>query len=212
MQLIEDLLDKLGFKLNLIIECIVTTIDQTGKINVAPMGVKRVSSKILQLDIFHDSKTLLNLKSTREAVINIVSDITVFYRALFENNFSQNEFLKTNKISTPYLKQADAYIETIVEDFLVKGIITTVKLRPIAITILNQYPRGFSRCDYAILESLIHATRIRVFMETNESKTRELLELIKYYHEYVTIRCPEKPYREVMSRLLELIHSWMNKK
>ena len=145
-------------------------------------------------------------------MINVINDITIFYRALFENNFSQNEFSKPNKINTPHLKQAEAYIEVIAEDFLTKDIITTVKLRPVAITILKQYPRGFSRCDFAVLESLIHATRIKAFMKTDKSKTQELLELIRHYYEYVTRRCPEKPYREVMSRLLELIHSWMNEK
>jgi len=212
MQSVEHLLDKLGFKPNLIIECIVTTTDRTGEINVAPMGVKRVSSRVLQLDIFQGSKTLSNIRSTKEAVINVVNDVTVFYRALFENDFSQNEFSKPNKINTPYLKQAEAYIEVIAEDFLTRDLVTTVKLRPVAIAILKQYPRGFSRCDFAVLESLIHATRIKAFMKTDRSKTHELLELVKHYYEYVTRRCSEKPYREVMSRLLELIHSWMSEK
>jgi hypothetical protein len=60
-----------------IIETIVTTVDATGSINFAPMGVEWGEETIV-LKPFLDTTTFRNLKATGVAVVNLTDDAMLF--------------------------------------------------------------------------------------------------------------------------------------
>jgi hypothetical protein len=60
-----------------IFETIVTTCSQSGRVHVAPMGVRYAGDDVV-LKPFRPSATLENVLTTRSAVLNLVDDVRVF--------------------------------------------------------------------------------------------------------------------------------------
>ncbi|MEO0422351.1 MAG: DUF447 domain-containing protein [Pseudomonadota bacterium] len=61
----------------MITETVVTTVAPTGKVHIAPMGVREADGRLL-LAPFRPSTTLDNLLETERAVINLIDDVRVF--------------------------------------------------------------------------------------------------------------------------------------
>ena len=67
-----------------IIESIVTTVDEDGRVNIAPMGVEWAEDVIV-LKPFLETATYRNVTATRSAVVNLTDDVRVFARAAISN-------------------------------------------------------------------------------------------------------------------------------
>jgi hypothetical protein len=61
----------------MIIETVVTTSAASGKVHVAPMGIREQDDLVL-LAPFKPSTTLNNLLETRTAVVNLIDDVRIF--------------------------------------------------------------------------------------------------------------------------------------
>lgn len=61
-----------------IYECVVSTVNEQGQPNVAPLGVRYAPEGIVVLMPFKPSTTLNNILATRHAALNIVTDTRVF--------------------------------------------------------------------------------------------------------------------------------------
>ena len=64
----------------MIIETIITSMDESGRVNVAPMGVEWGESLIV-IKPFLETTTFRNLRDTGAAVINITDDVLIFAQA-----------------------------------------------------------------------------------------------------------------------------------
>ena len=64
----------------MIIEAIVTTINEDGSVHIAPMGVTKVATTATQVELapFRPSRTLDNLQRRGRAVINYCDDLRIF--------------------------------------------------------------------------------------------------------------------------------------
>jgi hypothetical protein len=138
-----------------IIETIVTTLDQNGSINFAPMGVEW-SDEIIVLKPFLETTTFRNLSATRVAVVNLTDDAMLFAQGA---------------ISSPQFPSTPAAV--------VKGVVleAACSWRELRVTTIDPTPPrsrieaqivhrgvkrefiGFNRARHAVLEAAILATR-----------------------------------------------------
>jgi hypothetical protein len=71
-------------RLTVIIESIVTTIAEDGRINCAPMGVEW-GDEVIVLKPFLETATYRNVTATRSAVVNLTDDVRVYAQAAISN-------------------------------------------------------------------------------------------------------------------------------
>ena len=63
----------------MIIESILTTLDEQGRVNIAPMGVDW-GDDVLVIKPFLETTTFRNVSATRAAVVNLTDDVLIFAR------------------------------------------------------------------------------------------------------------------------------------
>ena len=139
----------------MIVETIVTTMDSSGTINFAPMGVEW-GDDLIVLKPFLETSTYRNVSATRVAVINLTDDAMLFAQGA---------------ISSPQLPSAPAN--------LVKGVVleAACSWRELEVLTIDSTPPrsriearvvhrglkrefiGFNRAKHAVLEAAILATR-----------------------------------------------------
>ena len=209
-------LKDLGFSENVIVETIVSTYNQDGQPNAAPMGATMQDEQTVILRLFNSSLTFKNLQLNRCAVINVTSNIDLFYKTTFketnpDGTLPQEWFEKAQTVNAPRLHAADAIIEVSVLD--VKPIDAdrtqaTCQVKMVKTT--NAPPKAYCRAFSATLEAIVHATRVKAFVG-NKNKREELdklLTLIGDCNNVVNKTAPNSRYCEIMTELNSLINSW----
>jgi hypothetical protein len=105
------------------------------------------------------------------------------------------------------LRPIDAYIEVEVDalrdvsDERVEAVCTLTKM-----CVPKRLPRAYSRADFAVIESVVHATRVSYLRSIGRDTEASRLEA--YIHHYFAIVqrvCPHSPALRMMERLLEWI-------
>ncbi|MCX6644351.1 MAG: DUF447 family protein, partial [Candidatus Bathyarchaeota archaeon] len=119
-------LTDLGFSKGIIAETIVSTYNTDGKPNAAPMGAIMEDEQHLIINLFNSSSTCSNIKANRCAVVNLTSNIEVFYKTAFkEANTSgkppEEWFEPAKTVNAPRLRFADASIDVSVNDMVPIG-------------------------------------------------------------------------------------------
>ncbi len=207
---IAKLLNDLGFNMGCIVETIVTTRDQDGLLNAAPMGVTRKGPDILEIKPFKSSATHRNLLMSRDAGVNITVDPELFITTAFKHTnidgFKQ-PFIDENLS----LRDADACIQVEIlgshelqEDrgcFICKAHKVDVH-RPL--------PSVFSRGRAEAIEAVVHATRIDEYLRMGQLEEAEKLNIrfneCKKIVEKVST--PDSPEMRVIVALENLIEAW----
>jgi uncharacterized protein len=138
-----------------IIETIVTTLDPTGSINFAPMGVEW-GEEIIVLKPFLETTTFRNLSATGVAVVNLTDDIMLFAQGA---------------ISSPQFPATPA---AVVQGVVLDAACSWRELRVVTLDATPPRSRieaqvvhrgtkreflGFNRARHAVLEAAILATR-----------------------------------------------------
>jgi len=202
---VSELLDKIGFTDGLLIETICSTENSDGSIHSAPIGVRR-SGDLLFIDkLFKDTTTFENLVERKHALINLLDDVEIFYLATF-SDLPEEEYDKSYNMRIPPLKRSDAFIEAKFMNFDDKGEFISAELSIGGILIRRMRPCFFTRCKHAVLESLIHATRVPVFRRMDLREAEKLTKLILHYRELVSRICPEEPYKRIMRDIISRLH------
>lgn len=200
---IEDLLDRIGFLDNMLVESIFTTLKDKN-LHSAPIGVKRIGRKLTS-KLFKDTTTYRNIITNPYAVINLLDDIEIFYIGIF----SEIPVSKYNDISYKTgikpLKDSSIIIEVYMSNYEDCGNYIDANFKILGLIINNIKPCFYTRCKHAVLESLIHYTRIDVFKEINPKEAKRLSMLVEHYYNLVNRICPEYPYRKIMREILERI-------
>jgi uncharacterized protein len=138
-----------------IIESIVTTVDASGSINFAPMGVEWGDETIV-LKPFLETTTFRNLSATKVAVVNITDDVMLFA----EGAISSPQFP-----SSPAAVVKGAVLEAACSwrELRVGTIDATPPRSRIEARVVHRGTRrefiGFNRARHAVLEAAILATR-----------------------------------------------------
>ena len=139
----------------LIIESIVTSMDEAGVVNFAPMGVEW-GEEIIVLNPFLETTTFRNLRATGTAVVNLTDDILLFARSAISS--PQFPWTPATAVRGAVLEAACSWREieaTAIDDAPPRSRIDT--------RVVHRGTRrdfvGFNRARHAVLEAAILATR-----------------------------------------------------
>lgn len=139
-------------------ELIVSTQNREGLVHLAPMGV-HVNSDELMILPFRPSTTLRNLVVTGNAVLNYCDDVRVFAGCLTGRRDWAVQ--SAEKIQGSVLACALSHTE--VELVSIEEDDTRPKLFCKAIHTVNHAPfKGFNRAQYAVLETAILISRLKM--------------------------------------------------
>jgi hypothetical protein len=213
-----DLVD-LGFVDGLIMETIVSTFDSTGEYDAAPMGIVKNRDQ-LTIKPFTSSLTYKNLKTTKCAVVNITSDPKLFYITVFKEanpngKLSPELFEEAKTIPAPKLREADAAIEVKVN----KSSLSCDRAEFLCdiqhVNSPKALPKVYCRAQFATIEAIVHATRIKPFLKGTEQQKKQalrLLELVDVCQDIVDRTAPNSYYSEIMADLNRRIIVWGSEK
>ncbi len=142
----------------LIIESLLTTLDASGVLNVAPMGVEWGEETIV-IKPFLETATFRNLTATRQAVVNLTDDALLFAQAVIHHpDAAAPGTVLAQVIRGRVLEAACSWREVevvAVDDTPPRSRITT---RVVHRGIRREF-LGFNRARHAVLEAAILATR-----------------------------------------------------
>jgi len=197
-----------------IYEVIISTYGLNKKPNAAPTGLKFIDSDKFQLEMYKGSKTLQNLTEHKCGVANVTYDAEVFYyTALKEENPermpSKITFQKSHKVQAPLIKEANFNLEFLVEAIEETKTKTIFKCRIIHVEKNDVELTPYTRALFATIESIIHATRIKVFIAEREyEKADELLALVKHYKNLIKRVSSNSIYSKIMQDLINQCEKW----
>ena len=209
-----DNLEKIGFLKNTIVESIVSTFDNSRKPHAAPMGAHRYDERHILLKPFKTSQTYSNLSKWKSGVVNITSDPIMFYLSTFKNanplgSILEEWFEKAESVDAPKLSIADAYLEFNANEINSDYDEATFLCEIMKLDVSKQsVPHAFCRATPAIIESLIHATRVEVYLKSGETeKAEERIRLINHYAEVIEKVAPNK-YSLIIHDIQRRIDEW----
>jgi hypothetical protein len=139
----------------MIIESIVTSMDPSGKVNFAPMGVEWGDDQLV-LKPFLETTTFRNVSASRVAVVNLTDDVMLFAQAAISS--PSYPAFPAEVVTGVVLEAACSWRE--VEAVSVDA--TPPRSRIEARVVHRGFRReflGFNRARHAVLEAAILATR-----------------------------------------------------
>lgn len=160
----------------MIIESIVTTLNEAGEANFAPMGVAIGEGEII-IRPYTDSATYRNLVATEVAVVNLTDNCRLFA----ESAITSPQFPTFPAELVPGLVLTDAcsYYECSVMHADTAAPRATFRCKIVKKGVLREFI-GFNRAKNAIIEAAILATRVRLLeMETILQEYRRLSEIVQ---------------------------------
>ncbi|HEX7336454.1 MAG TPA: DUF447 domain-containing protein [Gemmatimonadales bacterium] len=139
----------------MIVEAIVTSMDQTGAINFAPMGVEW-GHEIIVLKPFLETTTFRNVSATRTAVVNLTDDAML----LAQGAISSPQFpsVPATVVRGVVLEAACSWRELEVLTIDATPPRSRIEARVVHRGLKREFI-GFNRAKHAVLEAAILATR-----------------------------------------------------
>ncbi|MCL2134397.1 MAG: DUF447 family protein [Candidatus Bathyarchaeota archaeon] len=202
----------LGFNKNMIYETIVCTYNPNGTPNAAPMGAITHDFQQINLTIYNSTTTLKNMQTNKFATLNITDNIDIFFQTALKDSMLPNDwFKKSYKINAPQLKLANATIAVTIQDFSpLDNQRTKVTTNIQHITATKKYAQSYCRAKTAVLEALIHTTRIKALnnIKKEQEHVTKLVNLIQTCNEIVNCSAPNSHYTKLMSNLQKKIETW----
>jgi len=190
---------ELGFMEGGIVEVVASTVDGYGRPNLAAMGAS-LKEGLVALRPFKDTATYANLSSTGEAVLNLTDDPAIFAHAALKLRLQELELEPARAVKPPRVKGAYGFVEVVVESVEDGGERAEVHCRPIVVEAQPMRPKAYCRAGPAIIEALIHASRLEAFTR-HGLDARKLLELIGGCRRLVHRVAPNTRYAELMEEV-----------
>nr|MDO8100517.1 DUF447 family protein [Candidatus Njordarchaeota archaeon] len=205
---------------NFVFEVVVSTCSEIGKPNAAPMGIRfaddKTGKKRILIRPFKSTTTHKNLSLQREAVINVASDPEIFCKTTFKRELLHGDDTKTifstsKTVKPPRVKGCDAYIEVSVSSLRdAQG----EENRSDALCDLKHVEvkrsgaRLYCRAPYILMETMIHATRVREFVSQGlKDEVIELMKLIDNYRKLIHRVAPSSRYETMTNEIIDIISS-----
>ena len=177
-----------------IIESIVTTVAEDGRINCAPMGVEW-GDEVIVLKPFLDTATYRNVTAVRSAVVNLTDDVRLFAQAAISNPVYAT--VPANVVRGVVLADCCSWRE-----LEVRTVDSTPPRSRIETTVVHRGFRrefiGFNRAAHAVLEAAIYSTRLHLL--DHEFVRSEIARL-----QVIVDKTAGKREREAMALLVEHI-------
>jgi uncharacterized protein len=211
-------LTDLGFSKGVIAETIVSTYNTDGTCNAAPMGVILQDEQHLVINFFNSSLTQKNIVANKCALVNLTGNIEAFYKTAFkevnpQGKLPQEWFEKAKIVKAPKLRFANATVEVTLGGLVTDGVEKTKVVFSVqSVDATMMYPQVFCRAAALTLEAIIHATRVKAYVnvDSEQAHVNTLLETINSYAELINRVAPNSSYQVVMADLQKRISSWRN--
>jgi hypothetical protein len=160
----------------LILETIVTSLDASGAVNCAPMGVEWGDEAIV-LKPFLETATYRNLAATGAAVVNLTDDVMLFAQAAISNPVYAT--VPAHVVRGVVLADCCSWREVEVH-----SIDSSPPRSRIRTTVRHRGTRrefiGFNRARHAVLEAAIYATRLhllpRAFIDSELARLQVIVD------------------------------------
>ena len=160
----------------MITETIVTTLNEEGEANFAPMGVTIGEGEIL-IRPYKESATYRNLLATRDAVVNLTDNALLFAQGAVSS--PQFPAFPADLVHGLVLKDACSYYECSVREADTAHERANFYCRVLKKAVLRDFV-GFNRAKNAIIEAAILATRVRFLgVEHILQEYRRFSEIVK---------------------------------
>lgn len=201
-------LESVGMKRGLLYETIITTQNRNGVPNAAPIGVICKNKNEIVLNLFEGTHTLENIKANSKFVVNILKDPLVFVGCT-TGDLSHDHFKKHGDVF--YIKNTDAFFTASVidtkeiekEDNISKSKMTIIKADVNEVIIKKESVEPLNRAIFAIIESLVYLTRIKM---VDENTAKEYLERIHEMSRTVN-RVGSLDHKKAMQNILKYIEN-----
>lgn len=209
----EKILRQLGFEKDWIIETIACTYNEDNKPNAAPMGAVTKDFEHIILRPFTSTQTFKNLKRIKECTISFVRNPLIFYKFTFRNKDEDLKELleRARNVNAPKLRSGYACLELRVKKFKMES----EERARITFDIIDfhdskiKLKEGYNRAEHALMESIIHATRIEIYLR--EGKVRlanKLISLINHYSSLCKRVAPNSEYYMAIQEIIKMIQEW----
>ena len=190
-----ETLKQIGMKRGWIYEVIISTYQDKNP-HSAPIGVWTDDFATLRMEIYKNTRTIINIMTFREFTVNLMSDIIVFYKALFDK--SKIAYEKSNNINAPFIKGSPGVIEFKLKD--VKEKERTFHLTAIPIHVqINGSINLINRAEALTLESLILATKLPYL------PNRQIRETLQENYRVIMKVAPGSQYEKILRMLFECL-------
>ncbi|WP_455368991.1 DUF447 domain-containing protein [[Eubacterium] cellulosolvens] len=196
-------------------EIILSTYCDDDQPNAAPMGIKFLTNRKVFIRFFKGTRTLNNILKRRCAIANVTSDPLLFYKTTFKekNHLPTNYFSRSKIIDAPYLRSADGYVQMTLTMYKNKRSYVETEFNIKEMNLKKIQSKLYSRGAHAVIEAIIHSTRIKEFLaKGNRKKTNKLIPLVNYYKELIERVSPESDYEKIINEIQTKINKWKNKK
>jgi len=195
-------LERLGIRPGIVYEAITTTYTPDKTPHAAAMGVQLSPTDVIVLRPFKTSQTYRNISLHRQAVVNLTSNPEHFYKAVFSAGLSYRE---ARVVEAPALADVWGWVEVRAEGFQPLGPLREAVLcRVVHVEERRLDPTPYTRAAHALIESLIHYTRIKVFANTeHHQEAVRLAELVYHYSGLVERVAPRSRYADMMDHVVK---------
>lgn len=144
----------------MILEALVTTINEDGSTNLSPMGpTVHDGLSTFELRPFNTSRTFANLKRTRMGVLHVTDDVELFAKSAIGRLIEMPDLIDAEKIAGKIIADACRYHEFEVEFIDETGPRMSLNCRTVASNRIREF-WGFNRAKHAVIEAAILATRL----------------------------------------------------
>ena len=144
----------------MILEAIVTTINEDGSTNISPMGpTVAVDLSQFILRPFDTSTTFANLKRTKSGVMHVTDDVLMFARSAIGDKPTEARTKKAEQVEGTVLLDACRYYEFQVTFIDQTGVRMNLNCQTVGNGRLRDF-WGFNRAKHAVIEAAILATRL----------------------------------------------------
>lgn len=161
----------------MILEGLVTTLNEDGSVNIAPMGpIVDESMRDLVLRPFPTSRTYANLKRLKCGVFHVTDDVLLLARAALDQIREIPDLESANVVDGLVLRDCCRWYEFDVESIDESG------MRPVFKAVVVHCERrrdfiGFNRAKHAVIEAAILASRLHLIGATGVLEQLERLKV-----------------------------------
>ena len=201
-------LETIGMEKGLLYETVITTKNKNGVPNAAPIGVICKNKNEIVLNLFEGTHTIKNIKESSKFVVNILKDPLVFVGCT-TGDLSSDYFKKHD--NDFYIKNTDAFFtasvtsvkEIVKEDEINRSKMSIIKASVDEIIIKKEYIEPLNRAIFAIIESLVYLTRIKM---VDQNTSQKYLERIQEMSRTVN-RVGNLDHKKAMKQILKHIEN-----
>jgi uncharacterized protein len=160
-------LGSIGMEKGLLYETVVTTVNEDGTSNAAPIGVICKDKNEVVIYLHHGSRTVDNVKRNHIFIVNILKDPMVFVESTLSN--LSKDYFKHYK-NNFYIKNTDAFFVAQVtslkdvekEDKIGFSVTTVIRAEVTDIIKQKECVEPLNRALYGIIEGLVYLTRMEI--------------------------------------------------